>query len=444
MVMLFLLSALYSQQLSAPSLIVQYADGSSQTFAAEPEEGDDFLPAWTRAEQACRTAPGRESVRINTGTYRFSAGARLLGGVDYVGAGSDAVTFTNLNAAHVGSVVFAGSNGWTGVFEAADDWSLSGVTIRQMDCTSAASHCLFAGSSHRVRLADVVVRDAKHEGIVFGGTHLFAYRCRAYDCGEGSQFRSHTGAGLNLNVHGLRAVECETYRCGQGFECGANDMRFVKCRAIGGLTSTPFGDGNLYGFNLGNSGQGCCRVRLIDCASSGHPTAVGFGNVLGRCGGLDVVRFYSINGTIGIAEGRINNNVAPPAEFVYPPNLPNVVRDSTFEFTSSAHACVLKSHFASAPDWTQWADAPTAFVGNTVVYAGVADPIHAPFGSFGARTSAITIRNNAIRGLATKPQQGWIHVGPLVNNWPMAMFPIVAEGNRADGVYTGVIVRIGL
>jgi hypothetical protein len=422
-------------------VIVHPTSGERAEFRPTVGEGEDWAPAWERLIGWSRKRKGESRVTLPKGTLKFSRGMRILDKMRIAGPGSERCEIVNLDAKHKNAVVFAGINGWENPpFEAADDWSLTGVTIRQTACTSAGSHGLAAPSTHRATLEDVTVVGAKHEGIVVGGTLLRATRCKAVDCGEGSEFRSFTGAGLNLNAHGMRVVECETLRCGQGFESGASDIEFVRCQALEGLRSTRFGDGNLYGFNLGNANQGCCRVRLLDCASSGHPTAVGYANVNGRSGGLTIERFVSQGGTIGVGLGRRKNLAEPPKEFSFPAGEPCVIRNCRFEFDGPAtqHAVVFNGGPAKV-DWKVWTDADLTVSDCKAVYrnAAAAQSVRAPFGVFGDAKAKLIFRNLEVRGLDFAPQQGHFAQSSIVANQAPKKLPNVrvtgVKAFRGDG-----------
>jgi hypothetical protein len=182
-----------------------------------------------------------------------------------------------------------------------------GLTLNQTAATSANSHGMFVDVGDEWQLIRVTVKNSKHEGIVSGGvTRRWLYdHCTALDCGAGSEFRPLTGAGLNCN--GVEHVinECETQRCGQGYECAGFRNTFLRCRALDGLTNT----GPSVGFNIGNSVIGLYRVRVVDCKSTGHSQALQIGNTIGRCAGCSVENFDATDGGITYYGGLANNSV---------------------------------------------------------------------------------------------------------------------------------------
>lgn len=320
--MLFALMFLLAQNPNTSNIVITKSDGSVNVLP--PLDASlDSKPAIQAAIDWCEGQTGRETIRIPPGTWKIKNPLEL---VTDITLDLTMVEIQPFDATFDGPLVVAGSAGrgpWAGTRARADNVYILGGTLNQNVSTSANSHGMFVDQGDHWRLTNLTVKNAKHEGIVSGGTtrEWFWDHVEADDCGAGDAFRTQSGAGLNCNGFSHTLVRCVTHRCGQGYESAGSRNTFIECQALEGNTAA----GPCTGFTLGNSVTGLYRARLLDCKSTGHPTAVSIGNVDGRCGGSLVKNFDSTDGTITFAGGLTDNSVPTPDQG---PDLEKTVFDS--------------------------------------------------------------------------------------------------------------------
>jgi hypothetical protein len=396
-----MLSLLLSLLLAADPSVVAIAPNGAASAWSIPA-GSDAWPALDAAQQAAY--PGG-TVFWPMGVSLISRTLEIAPGARQAGPGSDKCELRPLDpATFKGPLVMGG--GYTGCrWARADKATIEGITLRQTSCTSNISHCMGIAFGDRVLLRDVVIRDAKHEGVVAGGwtRNWIVDNCRAYDIGAGSQYRSLSGAAWNLNGHYHTVTDTTAERCGQGFECAGTGNTFIRCSHNGvAAGATP-----AVGFNIGNAVAGTYRTTLVDCSTNAVPSAVGFGNVIGRAGGLAVVRFVSNDGTIGFSGGKASNTVPHPDEG--PDLAPSFIVGSTVRVTRQQSG-VVGFHYNTGPALTDvmYGRADLTLAGCTVELRGLEPDWYGgiPFVASGAITGRYSLYDCRVVGMRGAPKSG--------------------------------------
>lgn len=380
---------------------------AADIIVAPPTPGADAWPQLDAAQQAAAREPGSRVV-WPAGTFTISRSLEFAPGTTQKAAGSDRTELRPLDATFQGPLVIAGCAKGTppaGRWARADDLAIEGITIRQTACTSSSSHCLRIEFGDRVRLQDVVVRDAKHEGVVSGGwtRKWLVVNCRAFDVGAGSKYRAQSGAGWNLNGHFHTVIDTTGERCGQTFECAGTGNTFIRCS---GSKVAP-GASPAIGFNLGNAVAGTHNTTLVDCSTTDIPSAIEFGNPIGRAGGLAVVRFYAQDGTINFRGGQKSNTVPHPDEG--PDLATSFIVGSTVRVTRQ-QSSTAGFHYNTGPSLTDvmYGRADLTLAGCTVDLSGLEPDWYygTPFIASGAITGKLTILNPLVRGMRGAGKMG--------------------------------------
>jgi hypothetical protein len=290
----------------------------TQTWTFKPN-GDNWADIKAIIDY-CEATPGRELVLFPAGTWKVSKSVEFVGNVDYRGAGMDKTIFIPFDGKFAHPMFHAGCawRGFGGTRAEAHNFSMTDLTINQTVCTSFGSHCAFFETCDDVRIERCQFLNAKHEGLVSGGWNRRWYvaDCIAKDIGAGSQYRRLSGAAFNINGIDCVVIRCKAYRCGQGYEHGGIRGTFINCESHGRPTDPDF-IGPWIGFNMGNAVIGLHYTRIIGGAVTNdywqNVSAVGFGNVIGRCSGVLVDGLYVKNGNVGFMGGKTTNHV-PSAE----------------------------------------------------------------------------------------------------------------------------------
>jgi hypothetical protein len=377
--------------------------GTSARAEEPPVLVDVAAPAATDAWQNLqdsidRAAKSGGTVRLAIGVYLVSKPIVLASGTTIVGAGMDRTTIRNLGR-------FGGPLVQFGMKGEVRNVNLQDFCVEQRDNDLKGTNCIQGDQAHDVHLTRIRVRGSRYEGMV-GGSHArrwFVDSCEAEDCGNGGPAYSLSTAGINVCSRETVLVRCKTKRCGQGFEFGNLNVHLLYCTAEEPTSAEPS-----IGFNCGSSVVGISKVHVFGCRSVGYPSAIGFGNGIGRLSGVTVEGCTCIDGSIGFSGGKTLNHVPTPDQG--PDVSGSYIRDCVVRWTkpSDKTFCAILYSTGPSADGKIYGREPLVVSRLRVQFAAKPNgKIICPIMGVSGHVSApVTFRDCVVEGLDEAPLRG--------------------------------------
>ena len=289
-------------QAETRAIVVSCANGCQQSFPLPADSAADCFPAFNDAIDYARTHGGG-TLQLPEAEIKISQCVDLWSGVVIHGRDplpiegqprESKTIITNLNGSFVGPLITSNNKfrGWGQSEGEQRGCGLRNLTLKNTALNSASNHCCLIRTQRDSSFSNIHCEGTRHEGFVAEGVYCRYAFITATGCGYGSQFRTNTGAGLNISGSKSEIVDCTASDCGQAFEVSGNNLSLIRCRALAGDPSKRYSPNGVHaGFNCGSNNQGACRMQLIDCEAENYLSPLSYGNSNGRAGGLTVKRF---------------------------------------------------------------------------------------------------------------------------------------------------------
>jgi hypothetical protein len=323
---------------------------------------------------------------------------------------------------------------------------VNGVTIRRLTLEVAGRkdtgifNCLDVFGEDLL-CEDVTFIGSPHEGVVVAGKRATFNRCKGQYCGKGNDTYQQSTAAFNSHAHPTIYTDCETDYCGQGFEVDGHGSKVLRCTVKNPSINIV---GPLIGVNIGSTGFGINDVEVSGCTIIGYPTAVQFGNGIGRLAGINIHHNVFDGGEVS-GMGGLKENKATDADYPPGPDTSESHCDSNLFIIRGNSAFGLNTGPSDGGNPNEFGREPWTFDDNTVWLVTMDE--HNPLVYVGGNyTAPFKVRRTRFIGANLSPSRGMIATFTNGVNVAVKGQPnLTMEGNTAftaDGKQRPVIVKV--